>query len=495
MQTAPRGMLELKPNFYNPYHVKHRRRTTKEQLALLEGTFKTTPKPSSEVRKSLAGRLSMTAREVQIWFQNRRAKQKNMLLRASASAPARPADDAKATPAPALALSEAPSTSLISALLPQSKAARPDRLSIVSSPPPLLLSSSPAAKEPPQAMRRHSDVPPSFVHVGHSAIAAAAAVGPATRHPPPPPLLATSLPAGFTALVATASSECTSPPALLAPAGHAMAAPAAARPTPQFKKKRADHDADRYHTARVHHEAFDGTNKLPVKPDALMTADDQLSMLDPSNLPNFVMPDPSAGNGGFGLGAGFPHHSQSPFAATGLWSTIPYSQLASPLPQHQHQQPLPPHAGIPPMYSGMLGVGAAGPSSAPMLGAFGLAAPCSGLGSPAPHSAPVLGDIQLSSEQTLAFYQTLLMITNANGIPPFAVDREASSSGASRPQPCSQGAMFMPSGPFATQAPRVGAAGILSPELLVATTGPQAAAGSNGVGGSCTGGGGGGSAL
>ncbi|KAJ2753495.1 hypothetical protein IWQ56_006608, partial [Coemansia nantahalensis] len=84
LMLGQRGLpqMELKPNIYNPYQVKHRRRTTKEQLALLEGTFKTTPKPSSEVRKSLAGRLSMTAREVQIWFQNRRAKQKNMLLRA-----------------------------------------------------------------------------------------------------------------------------------------------------------------------------------------------------------------------------------------------------------------------------------------------------------------------------------------------------------------------------------------------------------------------------
>ncbi|KAI7827377.1 homeobox domain-containing protein, partial [Kickxella alabastrina] len=53
-----------------------RRRTTKEQLTLLEGTFKSTPKPSSELRKSLASTLGMTAREVQIWFQNRRAKQK-----------------------------------------------------------------------------------------------------------------------------------------------------------------------------------------------------------------------------------------------------------------------------------------------------------------------------------------------------------------------------------------------------------------------------------
>ncbi|KAJ2361626.1 hypothetical protein IW150_007196, partial [Coemansia sp. RSA 2607] len=76
---------DLKQNFYNPYHVKHRRRTTKEQLELLEGTFKNTPKPSSDIRKALAQKLSMTAREVQIWFQNRRAKQKNLMMRASST--------------------------------------------------------------------------------------------------------------------------------------------------------------------------------------------------------------------------------------------------------------------------------------------------------------------------------------------------------------------------------------------------------------------------
>ncbi|KAJ2640949.1 hypothetical protein GGH99_009006, partial [Coemansia sp. RSA 1285] len=66
LQQQHASHMELKQNFYNPYHVKHRRRTTKDQLALLEGTFKNTPKPSSEVRKALATALHMSAREVQI---------------------------------------------------------------------------------------------------------------------------------------------------------------------------------------------------------------------------------------------------------------------------------------------------------------------------------------------------------------------------------------------------------------------------------------------
>ncbi|KAJ1918955.1 hypothetical protein H4219_002311 [Mycoemilia scoparia] len=72
---VPQG--DFRQSFFNPYQVKHRRRTTKEQYEVLEGTFRTNPKPSSEMRRNLASRLSMTAREVQIWFQNRRAKAKN----------------------------------------------------------------------------------------------------------------------------------------------------------------------------------------------------------------------------------------------------------------------------------------------------------------------------------------------------------------------------------------------------------------------------------
>ncbi|OMJ26680.1 Homeobox protein HD-10 [Smittium culicis] len=72
-------MNELKTSFYNPYQVKHRRRTTKEQFTTLENTFIVNNKPSAETRREIAQKLSMTPREVQVWFQNRRAKEKNSI--------------------------------------------------------------------------------------------------------------------------------------------------------------------------------------------------------------------------------------------------------------------------------------------------------------------------------------------------------------------------------------------------------------------------------
>ncbi|KAH8921714.1 homeobox-domain-containing protein, partial [Atractiella rhizophila] len=51
-----------------------RKRITPEQLEVLTELFEQTDTPSFEIRESLAGRLSMTNREVQVWFQNRRAK-------------------------------------------------------------------------------------------------------------------------------------------------------------------------------------------------------------------------------------------------------------------------------------------------------------------------------------------------------------------------------------------------------------------------------------
>ncbi|KAJ3049142.1 hypothetical protein HK097_009832, partial [Rhizophlyctis rosea] len=63
---------------YNPEHAKGktRRRTSPEQVAGLEKAFQRNPKPMSEVRNSLAEQLQMQPREVQIWFQNRRAKER-----------------------------------------------------------------------------------------------------------------------------------------------------------------------------------------------------------------------------------------------------------------------------------------------------------------------------------------------------------------------------------------------------------------------------------
>jgi len=62
--------------YYDPFYVKHRKRTTKAQLKVLEKTFENCPRPDSTMRKKLADQLSMTPRSVQVWFQNRRAKVK-----------------------------------------------------------------------------------------------------------------------------------------------------------------------------------------------------------------------------------------------------------------------------------------------------------------------------------------------------------------------------------------------------------------------------------
>lgn len=57
---------------------KRRHRTTAEQLRVLEATYATNKVPNQEVRRELAAQLSMTTRRVQIWFQNKRAKEKRM---------------------------------------------------------------------------------------------------------------------------------------------------------------------------------------------------------------------------------------------------------------------------------------------------------------------------------------------------------------------------------------------------------------------------------
>ncbi|ORX62292.1 homeobox-domain-containing protein [Hesseltinella vesiculosa] len=51
-----------------------RKRISTQQLNRLMAIFQQTDTPSSEVREQLANELDMTKREVQVWFQNRRAK-------------------------------------------------------------------------------------------------------------------------------------------------------------------------------------------------------------------------------------------------------------------------------------------------------------------------------------------------------------------------------------------------------------------------------------
>jgi len=57
---------------------KKRQRTSPEQLDILEKIFRTDQMPSHQTRLELADKLGMSARRVQIWFQNKRAKLKRV---------------------------------------------------------------------------------------------------------------------------------------------------------------------------------------------------------------------------------------------------------------------------------------------------------------------------------------------------------------------------------------------------------------------------------
>ncbi|BGP14070.1 hypothetical protein JCM10213_002365 [Rhodosporidiobolus nylandii] len=60
----------------NPLIPKRRRRTTPAELAILEHEFRANPRPGQAERARIADRLGMTARAVQVWYQNRRQKEK-----------------------------------------------------------------------------------------------------------------------------------------------------------------------------------------------------------------------------------------------------------------------------------------------------------------------------------------------------------------------------------------------------------------------------------
>ncbi|KAK5002073.1 Transcription elongation factor SPT4, partial [Cryomyces antarcticus] len=55
-----------------------RQRATQDQLMTLEIEFNKNPTPTAIVRERIAQEINMTERSVQIWFQNRRAKIKNI---------------------------------------------------------------------------------------------------------------------------------------------------------------------------------------------------------------------------------------------------------------------------------------------------------------------------------------------------------------------------------------------------------------------------------
>ncbi|KAG0093231.1 hypothetical protein BGZ93_007951 [Podila epicladia] len=71
--TTPTNTASMELATDQPKKAKRKRITT-EQLEHLVGLFEKTDTPSFEIRESLAKKLGMSNREIQVWFQNRRAK-------------------------------------------------------------------------------------------------------------------------------------------------------------------------------------------------------------------------------------------------------------------------------------------------------------------------------------------------------------------------------------------------------------------------------------
>ncbi|PRQ72670.1 hypothetical protein AAT19DRAFT_16594 [Rhodotorula toruloides] len=148
------GMQQCRPK---------RKRITPEQLVHLTAVFESTDSPSFEQRETLAEQTGMTNREVQIWFQNRRAKvnrQRQALLakeEAAAATAAMDASDESALVDPVSAI-KAPAE-MMSAGQHQwrfrpKKAANPSHPSL---PTTLLRPIPPHPSRPVRSARSHSD--------------------------------------------------------------------------------------------------------------------------------------------------------------------------------------------------------------------------------------------------------------------------------------------------------------------------------------------------
>merc|ERR1711890_64752 len=71
----------VESSYYNPFYVKPRRRIPKNHKVILEKVFEFDQKPAASVRKKLSEQLQMDMRAVQVWFQNRRAKEKKVKVK------------------------------------------------------------------------------------------------------------------------------------------------------------------------------------------------------------------------------------------------------------------------------------------------------------------------------------------------------------------------------------------------------------------------------
>jgi len=77
IQSSPDPAVDFRAFYpYTPNEVKHGKRLTNAQLKVLEAIFKKDPRPNANLRNELAQEFDTTARYIQVWFQNRRAKEK-----------------------------------------------------------------------------------------------------------------------------------------------------------------------------------------------------------------------------------------------------------------------------------------------------------------------------------------------------------------------------------------------------------------------------------
>jgi hypothetical protein len=160
---------------YIPNEVKHRKRTTQAQLEILEETFSRDKKPNANLRTTLARELDMTPRGVQVWFQNRRAKEKTLAKKASLVAKRRSQDnvnpnlnyDSSASP-------EGPQDRSPSLDQSPPSHARDDSAHTKPSPAPILTSISPSHQSERSESAPASAVP--SIHCDH----------PTNSHPPIP---------------------------------------------------------------------------------------------------------------------------------------------------------------------------------------------------------------------------------------------------------------------------------------------------------------------
>ncbi|KAJ7594329.1 hypothetical protein C8J56DRAFT_778532 [Mycena floridula] len=121
---------------YTPNEVKHRKRTTSAQLKILEGIFKRDTKPNAALRNELAAQLDMTARGVQVWFQNRRAKEKTKASKNAANKPFKSESQHDSSPSPELdATPDGPFPSESSSQESSPSRCSPPQLSVVTDSP------------------------------------------------------------------------------------------------------------------------------------------------------------------------------------------------------------------------------------------------------------------------------------------------------------------------------------------------------------------------